>query len=205
MKSMEKEELLSSGLLELYVLGVTEPNENALVKELVQLYPELLEEIKSIELALEQHAIANAVAPDPIIRPFLMATLDYIDRMKAGEIFIPPPILNDGSSAEDYLPWIERPDMKLPDDFDEVYAKILNSDDQGMTAIAWIKSMAPQEVHDHEFEKFLILEGTCSIHIEDEVFALVPGDYLAIPLQKKHHVLVTSAIPCKVILQRIAA
>jgi mannose-6-phosphate isomerase-like protein (cupin superfamily) len=202
---MEKEELLSSGLLELYVLGVTEPNENALVKELVHLYPELLEEIKSIELALEQHAIANAVAPDPIIRPFLMATLDYIDRMKAGEIFIPPPILNDGSSAEDYLPWIERPDMKLPDDFDEVYAKILNSDDQGMTAIAWIKSMAPQEVHDHEYEKFLILEGTCSIHIEDEVFALVPGDYLAIPLQKKHHVLVTSAIPCKVILQRIAA
>jgi mannose-6-phosphate isomerase-like protein (cupin superfamily) len=202
---MEKEELLSSGLLELYVLGITEPNENALIEELVHLYPDLLEEINSIELALEQHAVANAVAPDPIIRPFLMATLDYIDRMKAGEIFIPPPILNDGSSVDDYLPWIERPDMKLPDNFDEVYAKILNSDDRGMTAIAWIKSMAPQEVHDHEYEKFLILEGTCSIHIEDEVFALVAGDYLAIPLQKKHHVLVTSAIPCKVILQRIAA
>jgi mannose-6-phosphate isomerase-like protein (cupin superfamily) len=202
---MEKEELLSSGLLELYVLGLTDPKDELLIVQMVKLHPEIRYEIESIELALEQYAVANAIAPDPITKPFLLATIDYIDRLKAGEIFVAPPILNDNSSVEDYLPWIDREDMKLPDDFEDVYAKILNSDNQGMTAIAWIKSMAPQEVHDHEYEKFLIVEGTCSIHIEDEVHALVPGDYLTIPLHKKHHVLVTSAIPCKVILQRIAA
>ncbi|MEJ7559681.1 MAG: cupin domain-containing protein [Pedobacter sp.] len=202
---MEKEELLSSGILELYVLGVTEPSENTLIEDLITLYPDIRQEINAIELALEQYAVAEAVKPDPIIKPFLMATLDYIDRMKAGEIFVAPPILNEDSSIEEYLPWLNRPDMTLPDNFDDVFAKILYNDAKGMTAIAWIKSMAPQEVHDHEYEKFLIIEGTCSIHIEDDVHKLLPGDYLTIPLRKRHHVLVTSSIPCKVILQRIAA
>jgi len=202
---MKKEELLSSGLLELYVLGETESQENILIEELINLYPEIREELDCIEVALEKYASANAITPDPIIKPFLLATLDYIDRLKTGETCIAPPILHNDSSIEDYLPWIKRKDMELPNDFEEVYAKIISNDAQGMTAIAWIKTMAPQEVHYHEYEKFLILEGTCSIHIEDEVHVLVPGDYLTIPLRKKHHVLVTSAIPCKVILQRIAA
>ena len=202
---MEKEELLSSGLLELYVLGETELHENTLIEEMASTYPEILEEITAIEIALENYAVSNAITPDPIIKPFLLATLDYIDRMKAGEIFEAPPLLNDNSTIAEYLPWLERPDMVIPQDFDEVYAKILNHNEQGITAIAWIKSMAPQEVHDHEYERFLIVEGTCSIHIEEEVYHLQPGDYLGIPLHKKHHVLVTSQAPCKVILQRIAA
>ena len=202
---MEKEKLLSSGLLELYVLGETKPDENVLIEAMVKMYPEILLEITAIEIALEEYAMSNAISPDPTIRPFLLATLDYIDRMKAGEIFVAPPFLNDSSTIADYLPWLERSDMTLPDSFDEIYAKILNHDQSGITAIAWIKSMAPQEVHDHEYEKFLIVEGSCTIHIEDDVHLLNPGDYLTIPLHKKHHVVVTSAIPCKVILQRLAA
>jgi mannose-6-phosphate isomerase-like protein (cupin superfamily) len=204
-KRMEKEELLSSGLLELYVLGETTPLENELIGEMGLQFPELFEEIKAIEIALEQYAVNNAIKPDAIIKPFLLATIDYMDRMMAGEIPQAPPILSDKSLVADYIQWLERPDMILPEEFDEVFAKILNHDERGITAIAWIKSMAPQEVHDHEYEKFLIVEGTCSIHIEEEVHALVPGDYLTIPLLKKHHVLVTSDVPCKVILQRIAA
>ena len=202
---MEKEELLSSGLLELYVLGETTSLENKLIEEMCLQFPDFFEEINAIEIALEQYAVDNAIKPDAIIKPFLLATIDYMDRMMAGEIVQAPPILTENSSVEDYSLWLDKPDMMVPEDYDEVFAKILNHDERGITAIAWIKSMAPQEVHDHEYEKFLIVEGTCSIHIEEEVHALVPGDYLMIPLHKKHHVLVTSAVPCKVILQRIAA
>lgn len=202
---MEKKHLLSSGLLELYVLGDTDPQETILVEEMLLIHPEIQEELNSIELALEELALNNAIDPDPIIKPFLLATLDLMARVGAGEKLIAPPLLSNESRIEDYLPWINRDDMKVPSEFDEVYAKILNHDQQGITAIAWIKTMAPQEVHSHEYERFLILEGSCSIHIEDEVYDLVPGDYLQIPLHKKHHVLVTSTIACKVILQRIAA
>ena len=52
---------------------------------------------------------------------------------------------------------------------------------------------------------FLIVEGTCTILVENEVYQLVPGDYFAVPLHKSHILKVTSEIPCKVILQRIAA
>ncbi len=193
-------------MLELYVLGETTPQENALIEEMADTYPEIRNELTSIEMAFESLATQNAIEPDPIIKPFLVATIDFIERMKAGEDFSKiPKVLDENSISADYEQWINRPDMVLPDNFEDVYAKILSHTETGITAIAWIKHMAPQEVHDHEYEKFLILEGTCTIHIEDEQHELVPGDYLTIPLHKKHHVLVTSEVPCKVILQRIAA
>ena len=67
------------------------------------------------------------------------------------------------------------------------------------------KRFGSQEVHHDEYEKFLIVEGTCTITIGDEVHNLVPGNFLSIPLYKNHTVTVTSLIPCKIILQRIAA
>lgn len=60
-------------------------------------------------------------------------------------------------------------------------------------------------MHINELEKFLILEGTCDITIEDEVYSLKAGDFLSIPLYKKHDVRITSLNPCKAILQRLAA
>jgi len=198
-------DLISSGLLELYVLGETNAEEDQLISALALENSEVRAEIDLISLALEQYALAEAIAPDPIIKPFLLATIDYMDRMKNGEVFSSPPLLKEQSSVDDYQEWLERTDMIVPPEFDEVHAKILSATPQLTTAIVWIKHMAPQEVHDHEHEKFLILEGTCDIQIEDQVFHLIPGDYLGIPLHKKHHVLVTSALPCKVILQRVAA
>ena len=65
--------------------------------------------------------------------------------------------------------------------------------------------MAPAEVHDNEYEKFLIIEGTCDITVDEDVYSLVPGDYFSIPLYKSHNIKVTSTIPCKAILQRLAA
>lgn len=203
---MKIEELISSGLLELYVLGDTVPEEDILIDGLRLLHPQINEEIANIESTLEKYAFQHAIQPDPIVKPFLLATIDFIDRMKAGEDFSAvPKVLNHNSTAADYEQWISRPDMVLPEYFEDVFAKILSHTPEGITAIAWIKHMAPQEVHDHEYEKFLILEGTCTIFIENEQHSLQPGDYLAIPLHKKHHVIVTSSIPCKAILQRIAA
>lgn len=202
---MNKEELIASGLLELYVLGETEPQEDQLIENLVLVYPELRRELNEIELSLESLALANAVTPDPIVKPFLLATLDYIDRIKNGEDMIKPPLLNENSIPEDYNQWLNRADLKPTEQIEDVFAKIIYAVPGLTTAIVWIKYMAPQEVHDDEYESFLILEGTCNIYVEEEVFSLQAGDVLTVPLHKNHHVLVTSEVPCKVILQRLAA
>ena len=196
---------IGSGLLELYVLGETTPEESAEIAQLAASDPLLKQEITEIEFALENYAMAHAVEPDPLIRPLLLATIEYMDRMQGGEQPSVTPVLNENSSISDFSAWLDREDMVVSEEFDDVYAKILTHTPELTCALVWIKEMAPQEVHDDEFERFLIVEGSCTITVEENTYDLVAGDYLAIPLHKKHHVTVTSAIPCKVILQRIAA
>jgi len=199
------QELIDSGLLDLYVLGQTTEPENLLVEQAAEVYPQIRLEIDAIGLSLQQYAMKHAVEPDPIIRPFLLATIDFSHRMKSGEEASIAPLLHENSVAEDYKCWLEREDMTSPEYADDVFAKILSYTPEAITAIVWLKHLAPQEVHDHEFERFLILEGTCDIQVEEETYHLVPGDYFQIPLHKSHQVIVTSPIPCKVILQRVAA
>ena len=196
---------IESGILESYVLGLTTDEESIEVRELSEKNEEIRDEIEKITIALQNYASSKAPAFNPMIKVLLFATIDYKERLKKGEAVSVPPILNENSKIEDYQPWLDRIDMVLPHDFKEVHAKIIGFTREATTAIVWLKSMAPQEVHDNEYEKFLVLEGSCDITIDDKVHQLIPGDYLSIPLHSKHHVTITSKIPCKIILQRVAA
>ena len=71
--------------------------------------------------------------------------------------------------------------------------------------VARLKHGAPTETHTNEYEKFLIVEGSCDLTIGTTVHHLNAGNYLSIPLYVSHDVKVTSAIPCKIILQRVNA
>ncbi|MEO6638261.1 MAG: cupin domain-containing protein, partial [Ginsengibacter sp.] len=114
------------------------------------------------------------------------------------------PELNEHSSISDYSPWLQG-NEDTPANIQGVYVKVIGSSSAMTTAIVWIESMAPEEVHHNKHEKFLILEGSCTIAVENELMNFNPGDFFEIPLHKKHSVTVTSSIPCKVILQRVAA
>ncbi len=196
---------IESGILELYVLGMLNAEEMKEVEQMSAQHAEIRKEISEIGNALEKYATAHSVAPHPAIKTMLIATVDYSERMKAGESASFPPLLNENARIEDYSEWLNRKDMVRPAAVDDMFAKIIGYTTQATTAIVWIKNMAPHEVHDDEFERFLILEGTCDIIIGEKIHQLVPGDYLQIPLHQGHKVKVTSRIPCKVILQRVAA
>ncbi len=199
------QEVIDSGLLDLYVLNETTTEENSFIELLTSTHPEIRKEIEAIEVALERYALHQAITPDPIIKPFLLATIDYTERLKLGEPILIAPLLSEQSRVDDYSEWLARDDMRAPTDLEDVFAKIISYTREVVSAIVWIRSMAPKEVHDHEYERFLILEGSCDIYVEHEIFSLTVGDYFEIPLQKTHHVQVTSKFPCKVILQRVAA
>lgn len=203
MKDWQK--LIDSGMLDLYVLNQTDESENFFIEQMIEAHPQIRKEIETISLAVEKYALDHAVVPNPIIKPFLMATIDFSDRMKSGEQPVVAPLLHKNSIPGDYQHWLERADMTLPDDAEDVFAKILSYTPEAITAIVWIKHIAPQEVHDHEYERFFILEGSCTIHVEEETFHLTVNDYFQIPLHKSHQVQVTSKQVCKVILQRVAA
>lgn len=196
---------IESGILELYVLGQTSLEETQKIEQLAKKHQIIQNEINTICEALEQAALENAVAPPVTVKPFVFAIIDYAERMQSGEEPAFPPALNKDSSIDDYKEWLDRDDIFLPDDFDAFHAKIIGYTPELLTAIVWLKYGAPPETHTSDFERFLVVEGSCEIAFGEEVHNLNPGDFLEIPLFLSHTVKVTSDIPCKVILQRVAA
>ncbi len=198
-------EYINSGILELFVLGKTSDEETREVIKLSELHSEIKNEIEEISAALQIHSSLNVAEPTKNTKAFVLATIDYSERLKNGEAVSTPPILNANSKPSDYDEWTKRPDMFLPEDADETYGKIIGANAQATTIISWLKVLSPTEIHENEFERFLILEGTCDITIGETVHHLKAGDYKEIPLFLPHSLVVTSSIPCKVILQRVAA
>ncbi len=72
---MEKEEIISSGLLEMYVLGVANSEECAIVEQLSFTDASVKEEILAIEQSMEAYAFANAVAPSTNVKNKLFSQL----------------------------------------------------------------------------------------------------------------------------------
>jgi mannose-6-phosphate isomerase-like protein (cupin superfamily) len=196
---------IKSGIIEAYVLGTASIDEIMEVEKLATTQPEVQAAIDRFSNELEDFALANAIEPDPIIKPLVMATIDYMNRMQAGEVPSFPPLLNEKSTVDDYSPWLSRNDLNKKIQTDDVFARLIGYTPSVTTAIVWLQDMAPQEVHHNEYERFLIVEGTCDIIIESEVHSLVPGNYIEIPLHVSHSIKVTSKIACKVVLQRVAA
>jgi len=48
------------------------------------------------------------------------------------------------------------------------------------------------EVHHHERESFLVLEGECECHIGDTIVKLGPGGYIEIPMYEHHNLQIRS-------------
>ncbi len=202
---MDIREYIASGILEQYVLGNTSKDESLEVERMAAAHAEIRNEIAEISSTIEQFAMANAVPPSRNVKPFLMATIDFMERMEQGEKTSIAPLLTEDSQLTDYSSWLNRTDIVLPAHSSDPFAKIISSVPGAVTAIVWIQNESPLEIHHDEYEKFLIVEGSCDIIVEKEIHHLVPGDFFSIPLHKNHRIKVTSDIPCKVILQRIAA
>lgn len=198
-------EYIESGILEQYVMGLTSETEVTEVEAMASKYPEIRLEIDSISAALEHYTSLHAVIPDPTVKYFLLAKIDYMTRMENGEVPAFPPILNEDSKLADFSEWIDRKDLQLSEAFVDAEVKIIGNTPQALTAIVWLKDGAPPEIHKDQYEKFLVVEGGCNIYIDGEKHSLMPGDKLTIPLFSSHYVEVTSDIPCKIILQRVAA
>lgn len=198
-------EYINSGILEMYVLGLTSVEENKEVEAYAASHPEIKNEIDAISEALVNYSETTSPAIDPTLKPMIMATIDYMERIKNGEERSIPPVLNEYSKISDYKQWLDRKDLELSEDLEDFAVKLIGYQPGAMTAIVWIKESTPYEKHDDEFEKFLVLEGSCDIITDTHTLSLRPGDYYSLPLNLGHVVKVTSKIPCKVILQRIAA
>lgn len=199
------ENYINSGILELYVMGMTNAEESLEIKNLYENNLEIKNEIDEITNAL--HEFSSNLAPeiDPSVKPMIIGTINYMERLQNGEEFMNAPTLSKVSKINEFKYWLEKPELNIYNEEDEIDAKIISATPEVTTMIIWLKNGAPSEIHDKEYEHFLIVEGSCDITIGEEVHSLIPGSYLSIPLYIPHSVKVTSEIRCKIILQRVAA
>lgn len=65
---MNIKEYIESGILEAYALGALSREEAVEVETTVARYPELEAELRSVEAAMEQYAMANATTPPPALQ-----------------------------------------------------------------------------------------------------------------------------------------
>jgi anti-sigma-K factor RskA len=73
--NLEINEIISSGLLELYVAGLAADAEREQVEQWAASYPEVRAELAAIEVALENYAVANAVQPAAGVKARVMADI----------------------------------------------------------------------------------------------------------------------------------
>ncbi|WP_020534427.1 anti-sigma factor domain-containing protein [Lewinella cohaerens] len=60
---MDKEQFLNSGLLEQYVLGLTSSEEDQIVQQYLEVFPELNSEVNVLHQAMQQYAMQQSIAP----------------------------------------------------------------------------------------------------------------------------------------------
>lgn len=72
---MTVQEIISSGLLELYATGQATEAEQKQVQGWLLQYPEVASELNAIEKSLEEYALSNAVAPAPHIKEKIFVQL----------------------------------------------------------------------------------------------------------------------------------
>ena len=196
---------LKEGHVEAHVFGTATAEQSASLLNATSKFPQLREEITNCELLLEKYLMATAVAPAQKMKPSIFATIDFMERLKAGESITAAPLITKQSTISDYAYWLNQPAYQAPENYNEVFAKIISASADQTTAIIWVKDSANAEVHHDVHEHFLIVDGTCDIFVENDKFSLVAGEMFTIPLHKSHVIKVTSAVPCKAIMQRIAA
>ena len=65
---MKKDEIISSGLLEQYVLGLVSPQEKEVVERCAERYPEVKKQLLDMQKSIEEYALAHAIEPPPSLR-----------------------------------------------------------------------------------------------------------------------------------------
>lgn len=73
---MNKEQFLNSGLLEQYALGLTDSEESQIVEQHLKTFPELRDELQSMQSALEQYARQYAIPPPSGLKGKILEDLD---------------------------------------------------------------------------------------------------------------------------------
>jgi mannose-6-phosphate isomerase-like protein (cupin superfamily) len=181
---MNLQDYINSGVLEQYCLGLLDSDVASQVLSNCLKYPELRDELNSIEVALEKMALERAVTPIPHLKEKVLARLGF-----AGNAILDINNLPPTDAYANYLNWLEAVEHLLPTEpFEGLNIQVLQQNNKIAQMLVVAKVDVPDESHDNYTESFFILKGRCSCTIDGKEIILNAGDFLEIPLYAEHDI-----------------
>ena len=193
---MELEQLINSGILEIYCMGAASEEEKAMVESLAASHEQVRDEIDSINEALVAYATASEKSTK---RGLKEKILDAIFSQQL------PPLLTERQSIEWWINYLDALKINVPSDY-RIFLFDLPSDEKKISYAAWAKKgERVEESHSDEDEYLFMIKGSCTVTLDGETTKYHPGDLIYIPKGKTHLAIVISDEPMLVIGQRLAA
>ena len=181
-------EYINSGSLEQYSLDMFNPALSQQVTKLTAVYPEVKKELNEIELALEQLAQSNAIAPTAALKNRVLAALNFFDDEIIDLDNLPPT-----GRYSNYTAWFNAIEHLLPaEPFEDFFMHELQRDEHIAQMLVVTKLDVAEEMHEEIGESFFILKGQCACTVGGEVITLNAGDHLEIPLHVSHDIKILS-------------
>ncbi|MGC4104585.1 anti-sigma factor [Ferruginibacter sp.] len=106
---MDPQDIISSGVLELYAAGLASPQEREQVALWVKEYPEVAAELDAIQSTLEQYAQANAVEPAAGVKDKVFASINTATSSGSGIAPTPAKVV----AVAGYWKWVAAASIVL--------------------------------------------------------------------------------------------
>ncbi len=203
-KEIDPQELIASTQLYDYVLGECNADEQREVEMAAAYFPEVAQELNALR-DLDAALVMDAATPAPMACKARFENFMDIADMPADGWSLVMPMLGPHSKPADFASWLDQVDPATIDPSLNLNAIPLEADEDKLTLFVVVRDGLEEETHLFDIERFLVLEGSCYVEMEDGKRYLQAGDYFSVPKFKTHTVVVTSEIPCKLIVQQVAA
>ncbi len=183
--SLNLKTYIDSGVLELYALDLLGTTEKVEVEQMLAAYPELGKELDKVQAAIEKQAMATAIQPPSYLKTLVLDSIDNLQKEKVMDID-DLPLINKFSVHQNWLNLTEG--FGQLDLVDGRHVRVLRQDHKVTQLLIVSETDIDEEIHQDEYESFLILKGECRCTVAGEVRLMKAGDFMEIPLYQPHQV-----------------
>lgn len=199
---------VNSGIIEQYCLGMANTDEVMELEQLAKQHPEIELAIQAAQMSLGSFLKGfqkkTSTQSRNIIKQGILENLKW-ENAKLNEDGLLPEYIGISRHTDPVLIESVIKDIPAPaiSSYDNVHAQIIFSGGGKELGLFWVKEFVPEEEHPEIEESFMVLEGTADCYIDDQVFKMAKGDFMPIPPQSHHKVIVTSSYPARAIRARL--
>lgn len=197
---MNTTELIESGIIELYVLGIAADEERALVEQFASDVT-VKKEIAAVRHSLTSYARATgSVMPPAELKKRILSFIETsVNNL--------PPAITESSTPSEWISYLDQQKISVPSDFKGIYFLELPGNEDYYTYAVWGNEggSVEEELHNDHREYLFVCEGECELSIDGKATSYKKGDYIQIEPGVRHSAKVTGKELLLVIGQRRVA